>query len=440
MKTLSASDIQTLASPWKIGSLEIKNRYVVGPMAVLQPSSDGRASDQTVAFLTRRAEGGAGLIIVGGTVATEGGYLEAPFQPILRFDQDKFIPSLARLVNAVHAYKVPIFAQIFPAFGAMGVPDDGRPTRAASPKPVRMAAPRLPDGLYIPGGRTNPTPVEITKDEILEIQQQTVSAVVRAKKAGFDGVELGAHMRYLYSSFFSPRTNWRTDEYGGSIENRARIVVDTVRAIRAEVGSDYPVGLRISANDHLDDGQGPEGYAAITAVIAREGLSYIALTDGNYESMDNNVTAESGAMIEHGEPQVFRAAIPDVPILLSSTYDPQQGAEAISAGYGDGIMLARQMLADPDFPKKVLEGSVDEIIWCDHVNSCLRRLILNVPVRCHKNPETGREAILTGTKEPVSVKVKRPLQNLLITATGSETLMGIADKLASARPSHASTQ
>ena len=122
-----------------------------------------------------------------------------------------------------------------------------------------MAAPRLPHGFYIPGGRTNPTPEEITKEEILEVQEQTVAAVRRAKAAGFDGIELGAHMRYLYSSFLSPRTNWRTDEYGGSAENRARILTDTIRAIRAEVGPDYPVGLRMSTNDHLPDGQGPEG-------------------------------------------------------------------------------------------------------------------------------------------------------------------------------------
>ena len=242
-------------------------------------------------------------------------------------------------------------------------------------------------------------------------------------------------MRYLYSSFLSPRTNWREDEYGGSVENRARILADTVRAIRAEVGSDYPVGVRMSVNDHLDDGQGPEGFAEVAAVIAREGLGYIALTDGNYESMDHNVTSQSGAMIEHGEPQAFRAAVPQVPLLLSSTYKPQQGAEAIAAGYGDGIMLARQMLADPDFPNKVLEGREDEIIWCDHANSCLRRLILNVPVRCHKNPETGREAVLAGGLEPLAVKMKRPVQDLLITVSGSRTLMGVADKMASARQS-----
>lgn len=420
------SPAEVLGSPWKIDGLTIKNRFVLSPMAVLQPTQEGHPSEQTIAFLRARARGGAGLLIIGGGVATERGYEEAPFRPLMRFDRDDFIPGLSRMVEAVHEHDVPIFAQIFPSFGAMGVPGEGRPTRAASPKPVRMAAPHLPAGMYIPGGRTNPTPVEISVSEIHEIQEQTVAAVLRAKAAGFDGVELGAHMRYLWASFLTPRTNWRTDEYGGSAENRARILTDTVRAIRAEVGPDYPVGLRMSTNDHREDGQGAEGFAEVAAFIVTEGLGYIALTDGNYESMNHNLAPNSGAMLEHGEPQAFRAAVSGVALLLSSTYDPQQAADAIESGHGDGIMLARQLLADPEYPNKVLQGRLNEIVWCDHDNSCVRRLILNVPVRCHKNPDMGREA------GPAAAKTNL-VQETLIAATGSKRLMGIADRLATRR-------
>lgn len=414
-----------LGTPWKINGLEIKNRYVLSPMAALQPTPDGHPSDQTIAFLTRRARGGAGLLIIGGTVATASGYAEAPFQPLMRFDEDRFIPGLKRMVDAVHEHDVPIFAQIFPGFGAMGVPAEDRPTKAASPKPVHMGAPRLPDGFYIPGGRTNPTPQELTKEEIRQLQKGIVDAVRRAKEAGFDGVELGAHMRYALSSFFSPRTNWRTDEYGGSAENRARMMAETLRAIRAEVGVSYPVGVRMSPNDHLPDGQGPAGFAEVASHFEKEGVDYIALSDGNYESMDNNLSPDSGAIIAHGEPQAFRAAMPNVALLLSSTFDPQQGADAIEAGYADGLMLARQLLADPDFPAKVLEGRTDEIIWCDHNNSCLRRLIFNVPIRCSKNPETGKEVGKTARKTTLP-------QEALVALSGNKILMGVADKLATA--------
>ena len=258
MSPETATVAEVLSSPWKIDGLTIKNRYVLSPMAVLQPTKDGHPSDQTIAFLTTRARGGAGLLIIGGTVATERGNQEAPFQPLMRFDRDDFIPGLKRMVDAVHEHDVPIFAQIFPSFGAMGVParDGQHVRRARSPSAWQRLASRTAST----SPAAAPTRLRTRSPRRRSSKSKTtVAAVLRAKAAGFDGVELGAHMRYLYSSFLSPRTNWRTDEYGGSAENRARILVDTIRAIRAEVGTDYPVGLRMSTNDHLPDGQGPKG-------------------------------------------------------------------------------------------------------------------------------------------------------------------------------------
>src|SRR5699024_31230 len=133
---------QVLGSSWKIDGLTIKNRFVLSPMAVLRPTKDGHPSEQSIAFLTRRAQGGAGLLIIGGGSATGRGNDGAPFRPWMRFDHDRYTPELRRMVDAVHAHGTAIFAQIFPSFAAMGLPAEGRLTRAASPKPVRMAAPR----------------------------------------------------------------------------------------------------------------------------------------------------------------------------------------------------------------------------------------------------------------------------------------------------------
>ncbi|GAB7549452.1 oxidoreductase [Cupriavidus sp. 8B] len=411
-----------LASPLKINNLEIKNRIILGPMAVLRPTADGRPSDQTLAFLTRRAKGGVGLIIVGGSVASERAWNESPFSPNIRYDKDEFIPDLKQLTDAVHAYGTPVFAQLFPSFGRMGVPRNGNWISSASPKPVDMGAGSLPENLYIPGGRVTPLPKEATIGEIKELEAAVVSAARRAKAAGFDGVEIGAHMCYFYSSFLSPLANQRTDEYGGSAENRARALHDVVAAVRAEVGPDYPVGIRMSVNDHMPDGQGPQGFAEVAAHIVKAGVDFISLSEGNYESMGENVTSISGNMLAHGEPQAFRKAVGrDVRLFLSSTPDPKQAAEAIEAGHVDASMLARQMLADPDYAVKVAEGREREIVWCDHANSCLRRLILNVPVACHKNPEMGRED--TGATRSSLV------QNAIVWATGNRTLMTLADKL-----------
>ena len=250
---------EVLGSEFTINKLPIKNRIVLGPMSVLRPTEDGRPSAQTIAFFKRRAAGGVGLIIVGGSVATERAWRESPFSPNLRFDKDEFVADLKRLTDAVHEYGTPVFAQLFPSFGRMGVPRDGHRISAASPKPVNLGVAGLPDHVYIPGGRITPPPHEATVAEIKGIEADVVAAARRAKAAGFDGLEIGAHMCYFYSSFLSPLSNQRTDEYGGSAENRARALRDAVAAVRAEVGPDFPIGIRMSVNDHMPGGQGPEG-------------------------------------------------------------------------------------------------------------------------------------------------------------------------------------
>ena len=155
---------------------------------------------------------------------------------------------------------------------------------------------------------------------------------MRCRRAGFDGVEVAAHMSYFLASFLSARKNVRTDEYGGSVENRARVLVNIVRLIREQAGASFPIGLRISANEHVDGGQGPDEYAAIAQVVEREGLDYVALSDGNYESMYRSAPETDAAAIEHGEAQVFRTAL-SCPLLLGSIHDPRRAAEAIADGH-----------------------------------------------------------------------------------------------------------
>lgn len=417
------SAAETLGKPLQINGLQIRNRIILGPMAVLRPTEDGRPSEQTIAFLKRRAKGGVGLVIVGGSVASDRAWRESPFSPNLRFDKEEFLPDLRRITDAVHEHGAPVFAQLFPSFGRMGVPRDGAWISAASPVPVNMGAGGLPENLYIPGGRITPVPKEVSREEIKAIEADVVAAARRAQAAGFDGVEIGAHMCYFYSSFLSPMSNRRTDEYGGSARNRARALQDAVAAVRAAVGPAYPVGIRMSVNDHMPGGQGPEGFAEVAAHICEAGVDFIALSEGNYESMRENVPSTSGPMLAHGEPQAFRRAVGnDVRLFLSSTPDPQQAADAITAGHVDASMLARQMLADPDYATKVIFGRTADIVWCDHSNACVRSLILNAPVSCHKNPEMGRE-------DP---NAKRPnaIQSFAVWASGNSTLMGFADRLA----------
>ncbi|OBJ85700.1 NADH:flavin oxidoreductase [Mycobacterium sp. 1245852.3] len=421
---------EILFAPLTINEVTLKNRIVMSPMAALEPGADFGPSEQTIAFLRERAKGGVGLIIVGGSAATRRAHEEAPVTA-LRFDDDAFVPGLKRMTDAVHALGTPIFAELSPGMGAMAVKSPpGFPLIAASPKQVVTTADRFPQGINVPFDRVTATPREATIDEIRQLERETAAAAVRARRAGFDGVEIPAMMSYFLASFLSPRYNWRTDEYGGSLENRARVLVNIVGLIREQVGDSFPIGLRILANEHVEGGQGPEDYAAIAQLVEREGLDYVALTDGHYESMDTSLS-QAGTVV-HGEAQVFRQAL-SCHLFLGGIHDPRRVRETIAAGHADALMFARPLLADPEYANKIRDGRAHEIIECDRQNRCMLRLALNMPVRCTVNPRTGREARRPGQRPPVSRIIKAPVEQFLLRAIGSEQLMGLAGKVVKKR-------
>ena len=420
---------EVLLEPLAINALTIANRIIVAPMAVLAPHADGRPSGQTIAFLCERAKGGVGLIILGGSTATRRAFEESPVKGVVRMDDDRFVPDLKRMTDAVHACGSPIFAELSAGFGPMGKPSPSRSLVAASPKKVVIKRDQSPKGILVPADRVTPTPREATRDEIGEIEREMAASALRCRRAGFDGVEVAAHMSYFLASFLSPRTNWRTDEYGGSVENRARVLVNIVRLIREQAGASFPIGLRISANEHVDGGQGPEQYAAIAQCVERVGLDYVALSDGHYESMYRSAPETDGATVEHGEAQVFRRAL-SCRLIIGSTHDPHRAAEVIAAGHGDAVMFARQMIADPEYAHKVRDGRLHEIVRCDRDNQCMRRMIMGMPIRCTVNPRMGREGRRPGERPPIERLIKAPIERAVLSATGSERVMSLAGKAA----------
>lgn len=364
------------------------------------------------------------MIIVGGSIGSRRGFEETPYKPILRFDVEAYLPDLERVADAVHAFGVPIIAEITPGFGRMGVPGPGRPIISASPINVAIPQDSFPKGMIVPGGMVKPVPDEATIAEIRQMERATAECALRMKRAGWDGVEIAAHMSYFLASFLSPRTNWRKDEYGGSAENRARMLVNIVKQIRAEAGADFPIGLRITANEHLESGQGPEGYAAIAKLVEQAGADYVAMSDGCYETMNIGMPDRDGDMIEHGEASIFKRTL-SVPLLLQGIHDPGKAARAIEQGYADLIMLARPLLADPNYVAKLREGKADTIIQCNRDNYCVRRLVMNMPMRCSANPETGRESRVPGKMPPVSRLLLAPLETVILALTSSRKFMGL---------------
>lgn len=421
-----------LSAPLTINSVTLPNRIVMGPMAANSPEPDGRPGDQTVAFFERRARGGVGMIIAGGVNSTRRSYEETWFRPLLRLETDEFLPEFRKVADAVHAHDIPLIAEIMPGFGRMGVPGKTRPIISASPMNVVIPEQNFPNGVIVPGGRSTPVPDEASIAEIEAFEQEMILTAERAMRAGWDGVEVAAHMSYFASSFLSPRTNWRTDRYGGSVENRARFLVNIVAGIRRKLGNHFVVGLRIIANDYMEPSPGPEGFAAIAKKVEEAGIDYVALSTGCYERMADSAPMVDGALIDSGDAMIFKKAL-SVPVLLQGLHDPMNAARAIAEGHGDAVMLARQMLADPDYARKATDGDFEKIVRCDRGNYCMRRLVLGMPIRCKLNPQMGRES-RRGAVPPPDRLIKAPIEQAVLAATGSPTLMGIAGKFV--RKSH----
>ncbi|MFV0643587.1 MAG: NADH:flavin oxidoreductase [Sphingomonadaceae bacterium] len=419
---------ELFSQPLTINKLILANRVVMGPMAANAPTKAGGPSEQTIAFYEARAKGGVGMIIAGGIVATKRSILEAPAKTSLRFDTDELIPDLRRVADAVHAHDVPIIAEFIPGFGRMGRPGPGRPLISASPKNVVIPEDRFPVGMYVPGGQVTPMPEEATIEEIETYEREMIEAAVRACKAGWDGVELAFHMSYFGSSFLAPRVNWRTDEYGGSAENRARTIVNTITGIRAKLGRDFVIGVRMQADDYIPESQGAEGFAEVAKVVEEAGIDYFALSPACYETMDVNASAKDGVLVKDGVARVFRDAL-SVPIIVQGQHKPANAAEVLERGLGDLVSFARQSLADPEIGNKITSGRANQVTRCVRRNDCVKRMVFGFEVRCPVNPNMGRESRKAGTLPPAKRLFQVPVEKAIMRLTGSKALMGLAGKL-----------
>lgn len=429
MNAPTPANLRVLFEPITINKLVVNNRIVMGPMAANAPTAEGTPSDQTVAFFEARARGGVGLIIVGGSVATTRAWEEKPVSAALRLDRDDFVGTYKRMNDAVHRHGTKIIFEASVSFGRMAKTGPGRPELiSASRSNVVIPEDQFVRGMRVPGGVSTPMAREATIAEIESLENEMAECARRSVEAGFDGIEIAAHMSYFLASFLTPRANHRTDQYGGSLENRTRVLVNMIRKMRAKVGPDYVIGLRIPCAEHVPGGQGPSDYAQIGAIAEKAGIDYVAMVDGCYESMKQSANEEDGTQIRHGGPVVFKQAL-SVPTMLSNAHDPHLAARAIAEGKADMTMLARQLLADPDYANKVRAGAVDTIVRCNRDNLCMRRMVMGFPVRCEVNPQMGREARPTGQLPPVARMIQYPIEKAVLGLTGSPTVMNIAGRL-----------
>ena len=362
----------------RINKMTLRNRIITGPMEKNLANRDGSLTPRYIDYLTERARGGASLIMVESTyVDTRGmGHL---YQ--LGCHGDHVIPGLRRLAQAVHAEGAKAALEIY-----MG----GRQT----PSYMSQQQPIGPSVFRCEKLEPVPTPREMTHKDIQEVIGKFADAARRIKEAGLDMIHLhGAH-GYLLGSFLSPYSNKRTDEYGGSLENRARFHLELLAALREVVGVDFPIGYRMSAEEYVEGGLTVEDTAKFSKMLAEAGIDLIDISGGIYESFQMIIQGPEmpgGGFVRNAA--VIKKAVGDkVPVSVAQRLnDPEFANEAMRREGLDFISLTRAFHADPHYIQKVAEGRTDDILPCIACHHCTNLLEINAPVGCAVNPHTAYE-------------------------------------------------
>jgi len=380
-----------LFEPITINKLEVKNRIYL-PAMHLGMAENYEVTDQIVNFYAERAMGGVGMITVG--YATINGL--AGNTTNIGAHDDKFIPGLERLANAIKDNGSRSCVQLNHA-GAYNFSFFLNGEQAVAPSAVTS-------------GLTKETPRALEKDEIQEIINDFSKSALRVKQAGYDAVEVLSGTGYLISQFLSPRTNQRTDEYGGSLENRMRFGIDTMKAIRQDVGDDFAILVRMNGNDFMPDGQGREELQDYARALAEEArVDALCINVGWHEARVPQITAA----VPRGAFAYLSRGIKEkvnVPVIASHRIsDPYIAREIIADGMCDMVAMGRSLIADPFLPEKAREGREEDILHCIAcAQGCFDNLFKLKHVECLCNPRAGYEC------DTACVVAERPKKVMVI--------------------------
>lgn len=377
---MSHSQFPHLFSPIEIRGHEIKNRVFV-PGHNTSLSEGGRIGDAMIAYHEARMKGGVGMIM------TEVHCVHPTYMPLGRAwaSNDDCLPGLKRLGQKGRDYGVKVIGQVFHPGRVAAASIDGT-------KMVAYAPSEVPDEIY----KTVPTP--LTTDLIKEIVTSHGDGAARMAEAGLDGVEIISSMGYLASQFINPRLNRRTDEYGGSFENRMRFVREVAADIRAKVGNDKILGLRISADEMDEEGLTMEESSAACAALDEDGvLDYLNIVLGStatytgWQHIIPHMQYDAGYTgKKSGE---LKSAVKRLPVMIAGRINqPQIAEEIVASGQADLVGIVRGHIADPEFVNKARESRTDDIracIACDQ--ACIGHRLKGFAISCIQHPETGRE-------------------------------------------------
>jgi 2,4-dienoyl-CoA reductase-like NADH-dependent reductase (Old Yellow Enzyme family) len=428
-----------LFEPVRIGDVEIKNRIAMAPMNMVYSNPGGYNSEQWLAWYAARAKGGFGLIITDCVVVNPYYWRGSDHVNPHLFTDERYGRGLGMMADHIHAFGAKVFIQLSPGFGRQGHASSAsihEVPAAPSPIPlkidirnfnkgwmrqVKRLSPQLAEAmgdldalraisdeqyaqieaaLIEVAGKIDPqmlkvvfgeVPRELTIAEIVFLEEKMAEMSFEALRYGFDGVEIHSPHGYLIHQFLSNRSNRRMDEYGGSLENRVRFLLNIIRKTRTRIGPGRVLGARFSGDEMMPDGVTHAEMCKVVAMAAEAGLSYINISQGCYENPGAFAPDGEGEMLKYA-PGFKKAS--RLPVVTPTFMTPKAAADALESGKTDMIAMGRQATADPFWPAKVKIGREKDIVKCIRCNLCYMNLFEHKWLRCEVNPTAGFEQYL----------------------------------------------
>ncbi|MFC1929755.1 FAD-dependent oxidoreductase [Chloroflexota bacterium] len=368
--------------PIKIGTMELKNRIVMPAMGTSFADESGYITDRMVAYYVARAKGGASLIIVGNALVDRY-HRHRPKG--LSIHDDTYIIGFQKLAAALKENGAKCAVQLM-HHGRDALEQQGSGLQPVAPSSIARYGREVPK--------------ELTVQEIAELIEEFANAAKRVKQAGFDAVELHAGHGHLVAQFLSPLVNKRTDNYGGSLENRARFAIEILKHMRVSVGQDFPLFVRFSADSYMKGGVTLNDGKRLARMFEQAGVDAISVSGGDRASSEEGYISQ--LVHQSSLPMAFPRGfflplaeaikkVASVPVLVEGRIGMELGEQILMEGKADLIVMGRALLADPELPVKTYEGRYDDIRHCLACNTCILQLFRVDSLECAINAELGHE-------------------------------------------------
>ncbi len=392
---------EKLLEPIEISGVKLKNRMVKPGQGMRYADKEGYMTDRLLGFYDSIARGGVGLINL--EVCSVDFPLGMSGAGHLRIDDDRFMSGLSQMATVIHKGGCPVFLQL-------GHAGHRHPKKFAGAQPVAASSLSADDAPEILD-RDYTSPKELTSSEIEELICKFAKAAERARKAGYEGVEVHACHDYLINGFLSLAWNRRQDAYGcKDITSRSKFLVDIIKAIKKRAGEDYPVGVRINGAEYgIKGGITPEESQRFAQIAQKAGAAYIHVSAYGYGNYTRLIYPEQIFYPEPPKPLAMSldknnkgagalaplaAAVKkavSVPVITVGRFDAFLADKAIREGKADLVAFGRQLFADPEFPNKIAAGRIEDVAPCMACLECRNKTSLSEGVQCRVNVALGRE-------------------------------------------------